>query len=873
VTAAEIDVVRLSAPVNEVRTDVARGPVNYDVRRIEVRPGVWVREVTRPTDRAKAARATVTIELPPLVPARGQAAALAHVSTVRDFDGGEVFGNGEVAAELGAVVPAHPPLPATETIYEHTRKVLVWVDRVAEGLSGRTDIASDEIATLGEVLPERKWWLLYLDPRDHVQAVDLDPTNPGGLYDRERSPGFQPGMVVAYRSVLDDRDVIAQRVDWHEYQRMHLLATRHVRANTADKSYFDITGTAGERIFHYVGTDEPAADLLTEELAGRPLVSTTEDVYLTDEERGHVKLSESRSGAHWAMDPVYDPADVPALVDAVFDGYYAELSEADGEHDRLRAIGRAVRSLHVLHLFGDGNGRLNVYFLLPRLLLANGFRPVVVPSMSYLFSGGFTLDQIATVLRWGQEQDLATEGTETIPDFAAEPEPDTANDEEATYAPSHDPSFCSTAADRQRFRRTYSDYELHAVGVREAMTEVEHLSHVAEEDLVAVAALANGDFHEEMNRALRTGDRTGVARYDAHIRTITSGLNQLPAHQGAVLRTMHVPAHELNDVAARYAPGTVPQENGFTSSALTARQFGDENVVFTIHSTTGRRIADLFEQRELDEVVFTPASRFKVVTRQFRPDDQLDGGGMWLFGLIEHGAAVEPSADLSEYDLTTNAMVLVDQAGLVEPLTTGSVKPEATEFVLHAAIHAVMSRLEQAGPESAAVIAEGVARAFDLAHLHGLTDFLLQRDFEPDVLGGVLFDVVDVVAYEYTENGVAAATDVAARTASAFDLLDSVSLLDRFLAGAAEHDGMRVELGSLVAEVENALLDGPRAGEDLAARTEQAFTIADRYGLVAPALRAEQAADELHRIITEIRMVLEARGMPAAVAKAKAMRR
>jgi hypothetical protein len=38
-------------------------------------------------------------------------------------------------------------------------------------------------------------------------------------------------------------------------------------------------------------------------------------------------------------------------------------------------------------------------------------------------------------------------------------------------------------------------------------------------------------------------------------------------------------------------------------------------------------------------------------------------------------------------------------------------------------------------------------------------------------------------------------------------------------------------------------------------------------------MRAEHAADELHRIITEIRMVLEAQGMPAAVAQAKAMRR
>lgn len=43
---------------------------------------------------------------------------------------------------------------------------------------------------------------------------------------------------------------------------------------------------------------------------------------------------------------------------------------------RLYAIGEVIRTLHVIHSFGDGNRRLNVHLLLPRLLSSNGFRPL-----------------------------------------------------------------------------------------------------------------------------------------------------------------------------------------------------------------------------------------------------------------------------------------------------------------------------------------------------------------------------------------------------------------------------------------------------------------------------------------------------------------
>jgi hypothetical protein len=105
--------------------------------------------------------------------------------------------------------------------------------------------------------------------------------------------------------------------------------------------------------------------------------------------------------------PEYGADRVQELADAVFDRYYQDMNQASTEHEQLRAIGRVVRTLHVIHPFNDGNGRLNVYVLLPRLLQVNGFRPVIAPSMAHLFSGGFSLDHIARALRWGQDRDLS----------------------------------------------------------------------------------------------------------------------------------------------------------------------------------------------------------------------------------------------------------------------------------------------------------------------------------------------------------------------------------------------------------------------------------------------------------------------------------
>ncbi|MCV7028533.1 hypothetical protein, partial [Mycobacterium sherrisii] len=331
-------------------------------------------------------------------------------------------------------------------VAEYNRSVREWLD----GMTGRNwpEVSRRDVVPLRDVVGAEHWWRLYIDPQHHAAALRRD--DPGSFYDDDKSPGFQANMQRAFEMFLNDPERVEQRVDWAEYSEMHWEATRGMSGGD-----FEIADVEDHPIFHPIVGERPATDLLTEQVGGRPLVAMApagvdryDPLPAGAGEDALVTISSS-----WGDVPVIRPElveyQVPRMVDAAFDDYYDDIAAAQTEGDRLRAIGRVVRNLHVMHPHNDGNGRLNINLLLPRLLLANGFSPVITHSMADLFSGGFSRDQIATALRWGQDRDLTqglddlraapesesrpTPGAPTIPD-AGEPTPQAALDVDPTSA-------------------------------------------------------------------------------------------------------------------------------------------------------------------------------------------------------------------------------------------------------------------------------------------------------------------------------------------------------------------------------------------------------------------------------------------------------
>ncbi|MEW2288535.1 hypothetical protein [Streptomyces sp. NPDC047841] len=256
--------------------------------------------------------------------------------------------------------------------------------------------AAPELKTLSDYYPEKDWWNFYitgnahrLAKRDLLKIPELQ-RDPGRYFDVQLpdstykpSPGYQQSMIAAYKAALDDKTFIAKRLNSTEHKKLHELATRDVKGN------FGWTGEGGVA-FPLRRAVELSPDLLSERLLGRP-VAKNYNVH------GEQPITSFTSGL---MMTRHEEGGAPRLVDAVYDRYYKEVGEAAPGDRRavVTAIGRAVRTLMVIHAFTDANSRLNMRVILPKLLLENGLPPVYSSAFHQIFQGGYSLEKITDII-------------------------------------------------------------------------------------------------------------------------------------------------------------------------------------------------------------------------------------------------------------------------------------------------------------------------------------------------------------------------------------------------------------------------------------------------------------------------------------------
>jgi hypothetical protein len=265
---------------------------------------------------------------------------------------------------------------------------------------------------LSDYVPKPEQWRLYINPSDHDAAQRDGKADPGHYYDENESPGYQQGMMLAYQEFLEKTPT--EKPDAALYFQMSWVTSAHLPpwkkklARTALDGRFGFgTGNPGQKI---------AADLQSERLAGRLIL--VDETHLVDDRAKFKRGSPdylcrvvAEANGDQLIVPAYGEtpeddrgsrsniAELVIIVQAAMTRFNTEARAA--RHDRsgvLRAIARLVRALHVIHPFNDGNGRLNIHLLLPRLLLQHGFPPVVPTGMSALFSGTSTVDQIVVAL-------------------------------------------------------------------------------------------------------------------------------------------------------------------------------------------------------------------------------------------------------------------------------------------------------------------------------------------------------------------------------------------------------------------------------------------------------------------------------------------
>ncbi|GGO94369.1 hypothetical protein [Wenjunlia tyrosinilytica] len=257
-----------------------------------------------------------------------------------------------------------------------------------------------EPAHLSTYLPQDQWWKLYIDPIHHEAAQERFPENPGGYYDNDPvdpSPGYQQSMQEAYQKFLDSPEAMSARMDAKAYEEMHWKAAEHLTDAAA-------TQWSGNGVTEFPLRGDQASSSPKEELlSDRELLLDVQEYFSAGVSHSRMPdpitiLDRSNPQAQAILKTNYQADQVQGLVEKSFERYYDEAAQSKNDEEKLQAIGKQIRTLQIVHPFTDYNRRVNNHILLPKMLMENGFPPVMPDASNKLFQGGFSKQQIAESL-------------------------------------------------------------------------------------------------------------------------------------------------------------------------------------------------------------------------------------------------------------------------------------------------------------------------------------------------------------------------------------------------------------------------------------------------------------------------------------------
>ena len=115
--------------------------------------------------------------------------------------------------------------------------------------------------------------------------------------------------------------------------------------------------------------------------------------------------------------------------------------------------------------------------------------------------------------------------------------------------------------------------------------------------------------YERMNQQLR--DHELMAPIRRKVTTLTAALNRLPPYVGDVYRGTTL--HDTDSLERYRSVGSIVTEDAFVSTSRSPLKMYGGNVLFYMMSKRGRDISAWSAHPEEEEILFRPASRFKVL--------------------------------------------------------------------------------------------------------------------------------------------------------------------------------------------------------------------------------------------------------------------
>ena len=262
----------------------------------------------------------------------------------------------------------------------------------------------------------------------HEEAQKL--SDPGRFFDKDRSPGYQKGMIKLFEKVLVPAQYRGQDdMNYNDYNEIHEIPVKY--APNEKKAKMRKNGGISGDGYNFYGLspmkEEEIQERLTalqemreerinelplfqnwqslkekflEEIARKIVQSSDPPAITVGWVRHNYTETNKRCDQYYGampgfiiMLPAYLKEEGPKNVNTVLKRYYQDRGEQNQtEYQRLREIARTVRALHIMHPKYDGNGRTHIFGLMNKWLIEEGFCPAILPNGARVFGGIKTLD-------------------------------------------------------------------------------------------------------------------------------------------------------------------------------------------------------------------------------------------------------------------------------------------------------------------------------------------------------------------------------------------------------------------------------------------------------------------------------------------------
>lgn len=241
-------------------------------------------------------------------------------------------------------------------------------------------------------------WKLFIDKECHSQGeMFFDRSTKDGLGKCE--PGYNEAMHQAFDNMLS---TLNKKLDAEEFKNIYHTCIKTVK-----------NVNSNEREFHpgmYKLKLDKISKAARDEWKNRRLIATQTEMlecakFAPETEQGYLSYLMNDTVVPLLMSEKPALEKITKKVNAHFNAYYSNIKEAKTDKEKLTAIVSLCEALEIGHYFPDGNQRTIVFVMLNKLLIENGFLPVILEDPA-IFDGYHSIDELIQDIEIGRENFL-----------------------------------------------------------------------------------------------------------------------------------------------------------------------------------------------------------------------------------------------------------------------------------------------------------------------------------------------------------------------------------------------------------------------------------------------------------------------------------